>query len=207
MDPAVTEGSWSNKTELEPVKLPQRAVVGASTEKVYQESSFARDPDRLSPRPPDSPRVDRSSDNALLPGRAFVPSQTFSSERTVTELSDVPPKRHWREYAFGVPRYAAYIASDVDKSTTIYRRFDRLAARNLLCLEAEMSYIETSLDSIDNRLQAERSTHADDLLADWDSLLRECNHPDGHLARQIRDLTMELREKIREYCESCGLLC
>jgi len=43
----------------------------------------------------------------------------------------------------GFPLVADKITSDVDKTTTIYRRFDRLSARNLLLLQAELAELET----------------------------------------------------------------
>jgi hypothetical protein len=55
----------------------------------------------------------------------------------------------------GFPRVADKIASDPDKTTTIYRRFDRLSARNLLFLEAEI----TELEALQNKYDT------DDLIA------------------------------------------
>jgi hypothetical protein len=54
----------------------------------------------------------------------------------------------------GFPRVADKVASDIDKATTIYRRFDRLSARNLLFLEAELAELEALQNKYD----------ADDLL-------------------------------------------
>ena len=45
-------------------------------------------------------------------------------------------------YLKGYPSLAAFIASDKDKSTVIYRRFDRLSARNLLYLQSELAELE-----------------------------------------------------------------
>src|SRR5450432_3443155 len=50
----------------------------------------------------------------------------------------------------GFPRVADKIASDPDKTTTIYRRFDRLSARNLLYLEAELAELEALQDKQDD---------------------------------------------------------
>lgn len=51
----------------------------------------------------------------------------------------------------GFPLVADKIASDADKTTTIYRRFDRLSARNLLLLQGELAELET----LQNRYDAE----------------------------------------------------
>jgi hypothetical protein len=44
--------------------------------------------------------------------------------------------------ADGFSRVARKIASDIDKTTTIYRRFDRLSACNILLLQAEIAELE-----------------------------------------------------------------
>ena len=46
-------------------------------------------------------------------------------------------------YVKGYPSLAAFIASDADRSTQIYRRFDRLAARNLLYGGSRKKSLET----------------------------------------------------------------
>src|SRR5437762_10304769 len=55
----------------------------------------------------------------------------------------------WEQYPEGYPRFAAFIAHDADKSTTIFRRFERLAARNLLYLEGELFELEAKQDKLD----------------------------------------------------------
>ena len=65
------------------------------------------------------------------------------------EADTVDWKRPWTQYVMGYPRYAAFIASDEDRSTTIYRRFERLSARNLLYLETELQELEASQDQLD----------------------------------------------------------
>jgi hypothetical protein len=52
-------------------------------------------------------------------------------------------------YLKGYPSLAAFIASDKDKSTVIYRRFDRLSARNLLYLQSELAELEVKQDAFD----------------------------------------------------------
>ncbi|KKZ67723.1 hypothetical protein EMCG_06590 [[Emmonsia] crescens] len=63
----------------------------------------------------------------------------------------------WMRYPQGFPRYAAFIAFDEDKSTTIYRRFDRLASRNLLKMESELAELELTQDQLDEDIHADLS--------------------------------------------------
>lgn len=52
-------------------------------------------------------------------------------------------------YENGYASLASFIASDVDKSTAIYRRFDRLSARNLLFLQSELEELQDLQDQFD----------------------------------------------------------
>lgn len=55
----------------------------------------------------------------------------------------------------GLPRFAALISFDEDKSTTIYRRFDRVAARDLLRMESELAWLEAEQDFLDTNIPKE----------------------------------------------------
>jgi hypothetical protein len=49
----------------------------------------------------------------------------------------------------GFPSLAAFIASDRDRSTLIYKRFDELAARNLLYLQSELAELHAKQRAFD----------------------------------------------------------
>lgn len=61
-------------------------------------------------------------------------------------------------YVDGYPYPAAFIASDRDGSTTIFKRFNRLAARNLLILQSELAELEAKLDYFDKEDGGDRET-------------------------------------------------
>lgn len=61
--------------------------------------------------------------------------------------------KDWGERPAGYPQYAAFIAADPDRSTTVYRRFERLAARNLLYLESKLIDLEAKQDDLDNEVE------------------------------------------------------
>lgn len=62
---------------------------------------------------------------------------------------DIELANRKKEYINGFPSVAAKIACDTDKTTTIYRRFDRLSARNLLFLQAQVAELEGLQDRYD----------------------------------------------------------
>ncbi|KAK8091518.1 hypothetical protein PG997_001879 [Apiospora hydei] len=58
--------------------------------------------------------------------------------------------------------FASFIAADLDRSTLIFNRFDRLAARNLLMMQSELHELQTELDMMD--AQDGRSSESKDAL-------------------------------------------
>ena len=51
----------------------------------------------------------------------------------------------------GFPSLAAFIASDRDKTAAIFKRFNRLAARNLLHLQSELAELQARQDKLDQQ--------------------------------------------------------
>jgi hypothetical protein len=45
----------------------------------------------------------------------------------------------------GFPSLADFIASDHDRTSLVFKRFDKLAARNLLYLQSELAELEAKL--------------------------------------------------------------
>jgi hypothetical protein len=107
----------------------------------------------------------------------------------------------------GFPRVAAKIASDVDKTTTIYRRFDRLSARNILLLQAELA----ELERLQDRYDAEDRKRIDGVVVDgrhdWREFVKNAAETDisGKLLypqeKEKMDLAIRIREKLKEYCK------
>jgi len=60
--------------------------------------------------------------------------------------TDIEAKRH---YLSGYPSLAAFISSDRDRTTLIFKRFDELAARNLLYLQSELSELQAKQRAFD----------------------------------------------------------
>ena len=58
----------------------------------------------------------------------------------------------------GFPSLAAFMASDMDGTAAIFKRFNRLAARNLLAMQSELAELEAQLDVYDEEDQRSRAT-------------------------------------------------
>ncbi|KAG4436603.1 hypothetical protein IFR05_007923 [Cadophora sp. M221] len=98
--------------------------------------------------------------------------------------------RPWTRYPSGYPRYSAFVAADEDKSTTIFRRFQRLSTRNLLYLESELSELEAEQDRLD--LDAKRDEELVLSAQSWELL---CMQAAGGCAMPFDDNTHEGLEK------------
>jgi hypothetical protein len=136
-------------------------------------------------------------------------------------------ERKWQEYGKGYDRLAAFMANDPDKSTTIYRKFERLSAYNLLLMETEIASLEERLDRLEDDIQAEmeasrrlpaaeQTERIGDLQAlgqNWE-FLQMCAHEEApadinndiiDMARRKMELTLDLRSRLTEYCKSAPL--
>ena len=106
----------------------------------------------------------------------------------------------WNEYAKGYPSLAGFIASDPDKTTSIYRRFDRLAARNLLYLQSELAELEAQQDAFDAEDSLPgTSTSEKESVRNW-RVLKDRGTKDG-CPREMERLRVaeDIRKTIKEY--------
>ena len=104
----------------------------------------------------------------------------------------IPPKPSLPGY----PSFANFIAEDADAA--IYRKYERLSARNLLYLQSELHELEGELEELDARDFEEREVHdseAQKIARYWKSYSR-C---DSERAVKRRKLQDKIRKKIKEY--------
>ena len=118
-------------------------------------------------------------------------------------------------YITGFGELASLIASDSDHTTAVYKRFDKLAARDLLYYECELLELEVLQDQYDREdaFDARRPDQPDDLrrrirtnARDWVSLkhraAKEAEANDQHNDERWKkrmDLAMEIRSTLKEY--------
>jgi hypothetical protein len=98
----------------------------------------------------------------------------------------------------GYPALAEWVARDPDHETFIFRRFDRLAARNLLNLQSELVAIEDKLDRIDqdSRLRLDAG------LMCWETFAEEVEDQDSEgRAKERRSLYDKLERRVKDYRE------
>jgi hypothetical protein len=105
----------------------------------------------------------------------------------------------------GFPSVADKIASDVDKTTTIYRRFDKLSARNILLLQAELAELERLQDRYDAEDRKQMDYVVIDGRSDWREFVKNAAETDRYgkilhpREKEKMDLAIRIRGKLKEY--------
>lgn len=95
-------------------------------------------------------------------------------------------------YVDGFPSLAAFIASDRDGSAAIFKRFSRLAARNLLVLQSELADLEARLDQMDE--DDKKDLEAMQSLRNWEKYKER-----SKVEPERMELTTQLRKRMKEY--------
>jgi hypothetical protein len=96
----------------------------------------------------------------------------------------------------GFPSLAAFIASDPDHTSLVFRRFDRLAARNLLYLQ---------FDAQDQGLGM-GNFHAKECAMNWESF-RDASKANNDQQIERMKLVIDIREKLKEYSKNIIARC
>jgi hypothetical protein len=102
----------------------------------------------------------------------------------------------------GYPGLATWIARDPDYETFVFRRFDRLSARNLLNMQSQLVLIEGRLNELDEESRADRDVG----LRRWERFVE--NVKDGQSPRdeERKGLNDELQRLMKEYRENIPCL-
>lgn len=105
-------------------------------------------------------------------------------------------------YTKGYPSLAEFIASDYDHSTFVFKRFDRLSARNLLYLQSELADLEALQDEYD-REDLTASLDEKSSRRDWKAFQARARDAANFPREQKRmKLAKDIREKLKEYKET-----
>ncbi|KAJ9655398.1 hypothetical protein H2201_008812 [Coniosporium apollinis] len=107
----------------------------------------------------------------------------------------------------GYPSLSTFIASDPDKTTLVFKHFDRLAIRNLLYLQSELEDLQAQQDEFD-RIDA--NDQSDDLSAkqcarNWGEFKRTAQTDQDGRQKQRMELVMKIRVTMKEYREALQL--
>lgn len=126
------------------------------------------------------------------------------------------------DYVSGFGSLASFMASDSDHSPFIFRRFDRLTARDLIYYQSQLSQLQAEQDELDvhDRINIDSTEGADehcdrirDCLQDWKcfehaalhsaSSAQDCaTRTSSETWKKRMDLAMRIRTTLKEYREA-----
>lgn len=101
----------------------------------------------------------------------------------------------------GYPELAHRLAINPDYEAFIFRKFDRLSARNLLHLESKLAFLEYKLDKTDERALQSQDSETFRSIRTWEAFeenAKDINRPE-HAHMRIAE---EIRETLKEYREA-----
>lgn len=99
----------------------------------------------------------------------------------------------------GFATVAEWIALDADNETFIFRKFDRLAARNLLYLQARIMMLEKRLEGLDTEIAQTNDMTMKDAATTWEQLVKQDSEGQEHARRHMK-LVVEIKQALKEYC-------
>lgn len=102
----------------------------------------------------------------------------------------------------GYATVAKTISQDPDKETYIFRRFDRLTARNLINLQGELLTLEEELDALDAKAASSPDPDLHLSMRSWKAMkanAEDCRTRDGVEEKKRIEIAGELQVKLRQY--------
>ena len=105
----------------------------------------------------------------------------------------------------GYPALAAWIAHDPDNESYVFRKFDRLSARNLLYLQSQLIALEGTLDRLDEETQESQDMELRLSAQRWETFEKNAEDPNRPESPRM-ELTKVLQKKIKEYRKSTTIL-
>lgn len=100
----------------------------------------------------------------------------------------------------GYPALAAWIARDPDSETFVFRKFDRLAARNILQLQARLIALERDIDNQDEEARRSADSEVRRSLRRWETLQKNAADPTRSQERKRLEKLEEMKALLKEYC-------
>lgn len=135
-------------------------------------------------------------------GRSLPKAFTFSSKPSQAVDLEQSSPRTQKKYLEGFHSLSALLASDPDLQ--VYRRFDSLASRNLLYLQAEILDLEARLEELDTAdlevANAEESGWMEVKLSArcWEAFAEKAESGEKRETERMR-LIRQIRERLAEY--------
>ncbi|ORX92926.1 hypothetical protein BCR34DRAFT_608683 [Clohesyomyces aquaticus] len=100
----------------------------------------------------------------------------------------------------GYPTLAHYIARDPDNETYVFRKFNRMGARNLLHLQCKIIALEKEIDDLDDAAQRSKDSKAQQASLRWETLIELADDEKRPEKQRVEKLE-HLKKLLKEYYE------
>lgn len=100
---------------------------------------------------------------------ALIYNNEIDSVSLSRSLSDIELATPTKEHPNGFASVAEFIARDKDNTSTIYCRFDRLTARNLLYLQSKLQKLEAIQEELDEEVLLTKDRESKKVAASWEA--------------------------------------
>jgi len=111
---------------------------------------------------------------------------------------DIEKRAGMKEYLSGYPSLAAFIASDPDQTSAIYKRFNRLASRHLLHLQSHLADLQAEQDRLDceqHKEGRETKQYSRNWVVFCDAASRDAQQ------KRRKELADQIGQTLKEYSE------
>lgn len=117
----------------------------------------------------------------------------------MSQSSDIELAAHKKEHPNGFATVANEIAKDQDNTSTIFRRFDCLTARNLLYLQARLQKLEATRKVLDDEVLRSGDSECKKAATSWEEFESLAKTPGSVKKRMI--IAEEIEGAIKKYRE------
>ncbi|KAH7395134.1 hypothetical protein DE146DRAFT_697131 [Phaeosphaeria sp. MPI-PUGE-AT-0046c] len=104
----------------------------------------------------------------------------------------------------GYPALASWIARDPDHETFIFKKFQTLAARNILHLQAQLLALQHEINGLDEELRTSTDLEARQSLRRWETFM-ERSKIASSIENKLLGKLAELKMLLKEYYETISL--
>jgi len=104
----------------------------------------------------------------------------------------------------GHPALADFLAQDPDHETYVFRRFKRLAVRNVLHLQGELTALEEEVETLEREAAKSDDPEVHLSMRSWKTLDENAQRPgrDTSLEHRLRGVMSRLDGELKTYCSA-----
>lgn len=108
---------------------------------------------------------------------------------------------------FGFAAVADFVASDADQQLFVFRKFNKLAARNLLDMQNELLYLEQRQEELDREVELSGDEILCKAMRNYDEFKENVDsHPGLQERRRLQEQIEKQMHKFRKFPEACRYL-